>query len=404
MTYRLYYEDSYTTQFEATMLEHVAIGNRVSVVLDKTYFYPEGGGQPADTGSIGSQPVLDVQTRDHDSAVLHVLAGLPEDMQTVVCQIDWPRRFDHMQHHTGQHILTQAFIDVAQTQTIGFHLSENSVTIDLDQSDLSATDIHAAEQLANQIIVENRPVQISFIDAEEAAEIRMRRLPQHLKTDQLRIVDISDFDQTACGGTHVSATGEIGLLKIVKVEKHRSGSRVTFVCGRRAMDDYQARFDALTQVSQRLSTGYLDLADTVEKIQLENRNLKKSLKEMKTAWVNIAADQLVSDAAKKIGNYQVISNIYDSAALDLRSLASRLIQQPDVIVLLASTANTATCVFACSKGVDLDMKDLLLTAQRELPQMPGGGSATLAQAGGFSATRADIESAFQATLTQIEEA
>src|SRR5688572_28549137 len=199
MTQRLYYDDSYTIEFTARVIERTKHDDHPAVVLDRTYFYPTGGGQPNDTGVLGGVEVLDVFTREDDHAVMHVLA---EDVmgEIVTCKLDWQRRFDHMQQHTGQHLLTQCFVETADAKTIGFHLSPNRITIDLDAAGLSAQAVDTAEDLANRIVQENRAVTARVVEPQEAANlgVRIRRIPGHLATGGLRVVEITDFDLTAC--------------------------------------------------------------------------------------------------------------------------------------------------------------------------------------------------------------
>ncbi|MEP6985437.1 MAG: alanyl-tRNA editing protein, partial [Chloroflexota bacterium] len=221
MTDRLYYSDSYATRFEATVLEETTHDSKCALVLDQTYFYPSSGGQPNDIGTINGLPVVDVVVRDEDAALLHIIDVPAPSLlgQTVACEVDWARRFDHMQQHTGQHILTQAFIQTAEAKTVSFHLSRESVTIDLDVNGLSDGQVDAAEKLANEVIQADKAVTATIRQIDDQDGVRMRKMPKHIVTDGLRVVEIEGFDVTACGGTHVARTGEIGLIKIIKLEK-----------------------------------------------------------------------------------------------------------------------------------------------------------------------------------------
>ena len=216
MTERLYYTDSYTTTFQAIVVDQFDHNGRPALVLDRTYFYPVSGGQPADAGTLNGVPVQDVYIRETDGAVVHVLSATPSpaEMQGVQGVIDWDRRFDHMQQHTGQHILSQAFIQVADAHTVSFHLSDNSVTIDLNKEQLRPEDVEQAELLANQVIWEDRAIRIREVSPEEAERLALRKVPE-LESDKLRLVEIEQCDVTACGGTHVSRTGAVGMIKVV---------------------------------------------------------------------------------------------------------------------------------------------------------------------------------------------
>ncbi|MDT8307463.1 MAG: alanyl-tRNA editing protein, partial [Anaerolineae bacterium] len=266
MSVRYYYEDAYKTHFEANVRERLVHDGKPAVVLDGTYFYPASGGQPADGGTLGGRPVLDVFIRN-DGAIVHVVGGELGDgaLQGVV---DWPRRFDHMQHHTGQHILSQAFIRIAGAETISFHLSDNSVTIDLDCESLQPQEVEAAELLANTIVWEGRPVEVRMLSAAAAEQLALRKLPP-VDGDTVRLVDIASFDLTACGGTHVARTGEVGMIKVVRVERQRGRPRIAFLCGRRALLDYRQKNRVVNHLSTILTTGTEQLEESVGNLQEE---------------------------------------------------------------------------------------------------------------------------------------
>src|SRR5579871_5640476 len=206
-TQRLYYDDSYTLGFNADVIEKTTYKDRPALVLDRTYFYPEGGGQPPDTGLLNGVPVIDVQTRDADRGVLHVLEK-PLTDQRVEGQIDAERRTDHMQHHSGQHILSQALSQAAHAETVSVHMSADTMTIDVKRTNLTPDEWLAVEALANRIVQENRAVRCWFPEPDELASLALRKMPDVV--GKVRIVDVGGFDVTACGGTHVAHTGEIG--------------------------------------------------------------------------------------------------------------------------------------------------------------------------------------------------
>src|SRR5512136_2827484 len=260
MTERLYYQYATCKTFTARIVERLTHDGRLEVVLDRTAFYPTGGGEPNDRGKLGNALVVGVIERDTDSAVLHVL-DLPADAGTfgqlgdeVSGELDWSRRFDLMQQHTGQHILSQAFIAVADADTIGFHLTDDTLTIDLDKKNLQPGDVDRAEDLANQVVFEDRPVTTRFVTAAELAQMPLRKPPK--VESNIRIVQVEGFDWSPCGGTHVARTGQIGLVKIVKTERMSAGTRVEFRCGRRALADYSRKNQIITQVAGVLSVGY----------------------------------------------------------------------------------------------------------------------------------------------------
>ncbi|MEP0764357.1 MAG: alanyl-tRNA editing protein, partial [Chloroflexota bacterium] len=213
ITERLYYTDSYSTAFEANVISTTIVNEAPAAILDRTCFYPTSGGQPHDTGTLNGAAVLEVIVRESAGAVLHIL-DRALSVGRVSGQVDWARRFDHMQHHTGQHILSQAFERLARAETVGFHMSADSITIDLDQPDLAPATVDAAEDLANQIVTEDRPVRAWFPTDDEVAALALRKVPD--VEGRFRVVAVEGFDVTACGGTHVAHTGEIGLIKVLR--------------------------------------------------------------------------------------------------------------------------------------------------------------------------------------------
>ena len=215
-TQRLYYNDSYLTRFEAQILEVKPAGPGFHVYLDRTAFYPTSGGQPNDVGGIASTAVLDVV--DEGDRIAHV-ADSEVPPGPASCQIDWARRFDHMQQHTGQHLLSAVFVELLGCPTVSFHLGSETSTIDLAAPEITATQIEAAETRANALGFENRPVAVRFYSPEEAVSIGLRKPSD--RTDETRVIEIEGIDRSACGGTHVRATGEIGPILIRRLDRVR---------------------------------------------------------------------------------------------------------------------------------------------------------------------------------------
>ena len=403
MTERLYYTDSYTTRFTARIVERTTCEGQAALVLDRTYFYPTSGGQPADRGTINGVDVLDVTVREADGAVLHVMAGdVPAD--TVEGVIDWQRRFDHMQHHTGQHILTQAFIQVAGAHTVGFHLGEESVTIDLDRTAIPADQVNAAEDLANQIVAHNLPVRAWFPAEAERANLPLRKVPD--VNGKLRVVSIGDFDVTACGGTHVAQTGEIGLIKVIRTEKYKDMTRVEFRCGGRALADYRRKNAIIHRLMAALTTGADDLEDAITRLQDENRHLRGELRAARQELLNAEAAVLWQEAPES-GGLRVIARAWEGRdPQDIRPLASRLIQQPGTVVLLGVAGDRAQIVMARSEDLPgLDMVALLRRTMSTLTGNPderrGGGRPDFAQGGGISADAGQMQAALNEAAAVI---
>ncbi len=330
---RRYYDDSYTTHFTARVIERTQIGARPAVVLDQTYFYPTSGGQPNDTGTINGVPVLDVVSRDADGAVIHVLGGELTD-DAAECVINWARRFDHMQHHTGQHILSQAFIQIADASTVGFHMSADSLTIDLDKLNLAAETISRVEDLANELVFADRPVTAKIISLEEAANIRMRKLPEKIHTDGLRIVNIDGFDLTACGGTHVRRTGEIGVIKVLRTEKRGDKTRVEFRCGGRALEVFRSQNALVNQLTALLTCKADEVVPAITRMQDESKAAQRDLKAAKALLIDAEVASLIAETPADNG-LRIVSRIFaDRDAADVRLLAAKLVQTPGVIALL----------------------------------------------------------------------
>lgn len=389
MSKKLYYTDAYTHKFQANIVEHVEENGRFALILNQTHFYPSSGGQPFDTGHINQIPVVDVTIRETDDVILHWIEGMPPTTNAVKAAINWQRRFDHMQQHSGQHILSQAFIRVANAPTESFHLSENSVTIDIDAKELSSDQLSATEQLANKIVWENRPIQVSMVTLEEAQQLSIRKIPP-LSHEKLRIVSIEDFDMTACGGTHVAATGGIGLIKLVKVERRKGKIRIEFCCGGRALQDYHRKHAITAELMNQLTTGLSDLTENIGKIQAENKQLQRTVKKQQMSLLTFTATQIRNNAAKD-GSLAIVTHIHNGEPSALRPLANQLISQPQTIALLGTTSNKTQLLFARSEDAPGNMAQLLKNAFEELGTGSGGGKANAAQGGGGPVTQSQLQ-------------
>ncbi len=400
MTRRLYYDDSYTTQFTAHVVERLVVDGRPAIILDQTYFYPASGGQPADSGWINDVAVVDVFARDGDAAVVHVLAGdVPGE--TAACRIDWERRFDHMQHHTGQHILTQAFVQVAGANTVGFHLSADSVTVDLDKTDITTEVVEQVEALANRIVWENRPVTAQLAQVDETDGVRVRRMPDHLLTDGLRVIEVADYDMTACGGTHVARTGEIGIIKVLKLERRGDKTRVEFRCGGRALRDYRRKNAVVNAVVATLTCRPEEIEGAVLGLQEDIRVLTRSLKSASGQLIGYEAERLLDVAAARNGVRIVKNNFDRREPAELKQLAMHLTAAPGVIALLGASGEKAHLVFARSADLPHDMNALIRQAFAQLGAGRGGGQPGLAQGGGVPADGVQIQAVLSAAEQSI---
>ncbi|MCA0455960.1 MAG: DHHA1 domain-containing protein [Chloroflexi bacterium] len=403
MTKRLYYNDSYLTGFSAVVTEQTTHKAQPAVILNQTAFYPGSGGQPNDTGLINKVKVVDVVVRDDDAAILHILEDSPtlfESGQAVTCVVDWARRFDHMQQHTGQHILTQAFIQTSNAKTVSFHLSPDSVTIDLDMSGLTEKQLQAAEDLANAVIQDDKTVVAAIRQADEQDDVRMRKLPKHIVTDGLRVVEIEGYDKTACGGTHVSRTGEIGLLKLIKSEKRGDKTRVEFRCGQRALADYGEKHQVMSGIAAEMNCRFNEVPELVGKLRDELKAAQSALKDLREQLVGYEAERLLNEAPNDKG-YKLICASFDGRdAGELRLLASRLAAGENVVALLGAAGEKSQLIFARSANLMFDMGALLKNAATQLGGR-GGGQPAMAQGGGVKANLEQIQALLQAIAAEL---
>jgi alanyl-tRNA synthetase len=391
MTHRRYYDDAYTTAFDATIIETTTHDGKPALILDQTCFYPTGGGQPHDTGTIGGVRVIDVITRADDKAVLHMLAGAPPS-GNVRCELDWARRFDHMQQHSGQHILTQAFVQTCGANTIGFHLGD-SVTIDVDVAALTPAQIETAEALANRILHENRLVTTRLIDPDSADGVRMRRVPEALATAGLRVVEVTDFDVTACGGTHVRATGEIGMIKVLRTEKYKGGTRIEFACGGRALAAFRLRNDLANRLTAELSCALDDVPELIGKLRDSVTAQEKALKMLRERLIEYEAQELIASAVPLSDGVRCVVAVFEGRdAAELRLLAARITREVGMIALLGLAGEKAHVVCARSTDGAADMNGLLQAVLAPLGGR-GGGQPALAQGGAGAVTAEALRAA-----------
>jgi len=373
-TERLFEEDVRRTEFEARVIERRADKN--AVILDQTCFYPESGGQLPDTGTINGVPVTDVQ--EEGEAILHFMNGaLPEG--TVQGRVDWEVRFDHMQQHTGQHLLSGAFDQLARAMTVGFHMSSEYCTIDLRIPGLAPELAERVEDLANRVVFEDRPMKVLLLSREEAQRLPLRKRPPDLEI--LRVLEIKDFDYSACGGTHCQRTGEVGLVKIASWEKIREDVRVEFLCGGRALRDYRWRNATLNALAGELSIAPRDLEPAFRRLRQENADKGKRIKELLEESLNCEAESLVKEA-EAYGSFRLVIRVFpDRDPEEVKGLANRLAEHPETVALLAATADKANLVFARSQDLAFDMNALMKEAVGRI-NGKGGGRPNFAQGGG----------------------
>jgi len=376
MTERLYYHDSYLRQFEARVVKSEQTAQGYEVVLDATAFYPASGGQPHDLGSMASTSIHEVVERDDE--IVHYLAG-PLVGGLLRCEIDWVRRFDHMQQHTGQHVLSQAFVRAAKRNTVGFHMGADYVTIDLDAEAVSSQQISEAEHLANEIVYENRPIAVRTVPETEVPALGLRKESQ--RTGPLRVVFVEDFDVSACGGTHVRRTGEIGSVVIRKVERVNRQARVEFVCGRRSVVSGQRDLETLSRVARQLSVGLGEVPARIEKQIEESRQLRKTLQVKNKMLASLLAKELYAQVPEEQGS-RIVKQLFENEEMEfLKQLAQALLSSGNCVVLLGSRGSQAALLFAQNDNLPGDLREMLPECC-QLIEGKGGGMRTLVQAGG----------------------
>ena len=376
MTERLYYADPYQARFSARVIERISFDGAPAVILDRTAFYPTSGGQPADRGTIDDVDVVDVVVREADGAIIHVTSD-PVAAESVTGEIDWPRRFDHMQQHTGQHILSAAFERLLEIDTVGFHLGADVTTIDLTTADLDWPTVYPIEDRVNQIVWADRAVETRQVERRALADLPLRRLPD--LTGPVRLVEIAEFDLNPCGGTHVARTGEIGLIKVVGLEKRGDQTRVSFVCGGRALGDYRAKDQVIAQLTARLTVGYWELDEAVDRLEAEAKASRHDLRKAKDVLRGYEVEHLAEDASARDG-IAVVRQVWSGRGPDeLRALAQEL-RERGAIALLAGVEGHAHLCFAAPDDVDVDVASMLKQACAQLGG-GGGGHRTFAQGG-----------------------
>jgi alanyl-tRNA synthetase len=385
-TERLYYNDPYLLEFEATILETKQIGDRVGVVLDKTAFYPTSGGQPNDTGAINEAAVLDCIDPDDGGTVIHLVdRQLPAG--PAHCRIDAARRSDHMQQHSGQHVLSQAFVELFNWPTVSFHMGVVSCTIDLPVESMSREQTEKTEDLANRIVRENRNVAVRYLSHENIAEAGLRKPTE--RTGEIRIIDISGFDRSACGGTHVRMTGEIGPILITGLERAKKQTRVQFICGDRVLRYAREANRTLEAISQTISAPPFETGGAVRTLWDEHQAARKKIEDLESRLMDYEAAEFPIQNGLAMGAFK------NRGVEKLKVLATKICMRPGVVALLADEGDQLRVVFARSADGPADMNALL---KKTLDRFGGrgGGRPSLAQGGGLVAESAGVVLEFAA--------
>jgi alanyl-tRNA synthetase len=397
MTTRLYYTEPWCQTFEATVRRVEQAGGTTRVSLDRTAFYPTSGGQPFDTGTLGGCRVVDVVDGDAGE-VWHLVDGPLDVGARVAGVVDWLRRFDHMQQHTGQHLLSAAFERLHSARTESFHLGADVSTIDLDR-EVGPDEAASAALEASRVVWDDRPVAIRFVDEAEAARLPLRKPP--VRGGRLRLIDIERFDLSACGGTHVSRTGEVGVVAVRGWERFKGGTRVTFVCGGRALSVFEAMRDTAAAAARVLSVGEPELSAAIERLMVENKEQRRVARQLAERLAAFEAADLARRATDVGSRHVVVEALEGYDAVGLKALASAIVAAPARLVVLFTATRPALVVAARSKDDDAgpDMSALLkhlFTAYGGR----GGGRPELAQGGGLDAPSDVLVSAAQGWIDE----
>lgn len=384
MTVRLYYQDPYVFHFRARVVASAACGDGFAVELDRTCFYPEGGGQPPDTGTLGGRLVLSV--REEGTRVVHLVDG-PLESDEVEGLVDEARRRDHMEHHTGQHLLSAAFLATLGTPTVSMHLGELDCTIDLTRPALSEDDAARVEDLVNRVIREDRSIRCFYPSLEELERLTLRKSPQ--VEENIRIVRVEGFDDSPCCGTHCPSTGRVGLVKVRRWEHYKGMTRVHFLCGGRALRDYQWKSAAVNRLAEKMSVKDQALEGRVMALLESHVELERAHRKLRAEMLTTGAPALLA-AAKSLpdGTRLVLRRLADGSTVeDLKTLADAVVREGRVVFAAGTASGKASLLFARSSDVPRDMAALLRACAGPAGGK-GGGSPQLAQ-GGCPAERLD---------------
>lgn len=387
------------------MIEQLTWEGHPAVVLDRSAFYPTSGGQPADRGTLGGVAVLDVVVRDEDKAVVHILEHtLPETEvdgrfpRPVEGVLDWARRFDHMQQHTGQHILSAAFEKLLDADTVGFHMGAETSAIDVNVARLAPATAIQVEELTNRVVWEDRPIGARFVDTDELAALPLRRSPA--VAGAVRVVDIAGFDVNPCGGTHVARTGEVGLVKIVHLDYRGLETRVEFLCGARALCDYRTKHATVSQLAARLTVGHRELEQAVQRLQDEAGQLQQELRRVRKQLLKVEAAELAQSATLR-GPYRVVQQVWEGRGPDdLHPLAQELATSFDIVALLAGVGERVHLCFARAEGPGPDLAALLREACAQLAGK-GGGRPHIAQGSAPPTSPVRVAAVLQGMLSDL---
>lgn len=399
MTTRLYYDDAYTTDFEATVLEAVpAEDGRTHVVLDATFFYPTSGGQMHDVGTLGDARVVDVIDRDEDDAIVHVVDGsAPAVGATVHGAIDAIRRAHHRQQHSGQHVLSAVFFTRMGLNTVSSRLGETGNTLDLATDGLTDEEVDAIEDEVNAILWSGTSVRIHQLDPEVVEDAGLRKKSK--RSGPIRMIEVEGIDKCPCGGTHVRNTSEVGLVVITGTEKIKGGTRVNFWCGQRALEYRRERQRLLDAVALRLTTGAEFVDGTVEKLMVTSKERLRRAEALARELVAVRAQDWWTDApADAEGTRIVVRRLDEDEALAVPAAVRTLVKKGRTLAALI-VADGDRCALTIGRSDDLDFDAGAILREVLTPHGGRGGGRKDHAQGGFPAPALDaVEAALRRAL------
>jgi alanyl-tRNA synthetase len=379
-TERLYYNDPYLLEFDANVVETKVVGNKVGIVLDKTAFYPTSGGQPYDLGTLNDVYLVDCLEEEESGKVIHVVErDIPA--QHVHGRVDRDRRQDHMQQHSGQHVLSHAFVELFDWPTVSFHLGAVYCTIDLPVESVSLEQADQAVELANRIVLENRSVAVRYVSHEHVAEAGLRKPTE--RTGDIRIIDIAGYDRSACGGTHVRMTGEIGPILVLGVQRVKKQARVEFICGMRVLRYARQASRTLEAISKTVSSAPFETAAAVRTLWDEHQNARKRIEDIESELMDHEAAQFPVIDGVAVAAFQ------NRGIEKLKLLAAKICLRRETVALLADEGDQLRVVFARSTDSNVDVA-VVLKKTLERFGGRGGGRPNLAQGGGLSGNVKEI--------------
>lgn len=398
-TIKLFYENQYMKEFKGNILNIIEKNNLYHVELEESLFFPGGGGQPFDTGTIDKYEVKEVY--EEEGIIYHVLEEKPKKLQNLNCTINWGKRLDGMQQHLAQHVISGCFYDYFNANTVGFHLGAEVSTVDI-MGFLEEDKIREAEKLANEAIIKNLKVDMLTPTKQELKKLKLRRdLPK--TNEEIRVVKIEDLDINACCGLHPSSTIELQLIKIKKWEKNKGNTRIEYIAGQRAIDDSLNKEKLLKEVSSLLSTGEDDLLKTISNIIVNNRSLSEESNKLKNELSSYKIKELISKG-EQVGQITIINKTFNNEDTKyISKLASKLTSEENIIVIFASVSDgKANLIFNSSKNIKKVSMNDLLKDSITLIDGKGGGNLNLSQGAGKGIN--NLENALDYALRRLKEA